>query len=167
MISIQSARVIACAILLQAMPSAAETLPAAPELRPAIEGAHADYLVRSALMSIHDANTSGNYTVLRDLGSPMFQARTASELSKLFSPLRDRKLDLFAAASTMPTFSSMPAIGADQRLHVRGRFPTRPDSFVFDFAFDPVAGTWKYSSLSISLDRPAVSQTPVPQIPAP
>ena len=34
------------------------------------------YLIRSTLLRLNDANRSGNYTVLRDLAAPDFQART-------------------------------------------------------------------------------------------
>ena len=39
------------------------------------------YLIRSTLLTLNDANQSGNYTVLRDLAAPDFQARnTAADL---------------------------------------------------------------------------------------
>jgi len=43
------------------------------------------YLIRSTLLTLNDANRSGNYTVLRDLAAPDFQARnTAADLSQSF-----------------------------------------------------------------------------------
>ncbi|XUJ36695.1 hypothetical protein ACQ5SK_19580 [Bradyrhizobium japonicum] len=36
------------------------------------------YLIRSTLLSLNDANRTGNYTVLRDLAAPDFQARNAA-----------------------------------------------------------------------------------------
>jgi len=49
------------------------------------------YLVRSALLTLNDANRSGNYTVLRDLASPDFQAKnTAADLTQSFADLRRR-----------------------------------------------------------------------------
>jgi hypothetical protein len=55
------------------------------------------YLIRSTLLTLNDANRSGNYTVLRDLAAPDFQARnTAADLSQIFSDLRRRNFDLTA-----------------------------------------------------------------------
>jgi hypothetical protein len=49
------------------------------------------YLVRSTLLTLNDANLSGNYSVLRDLAAPDFQARnTAADLAQTFSDLRRR-----------------------------------------------------------------------------
>jgi hypothetical protein len=36
------------------------------------------YLIRSTLLTLNDANRSGNYTVLRDLATPDFQARNTA-----------------------------------------------------------------------------------------
>ena len=47
-------------------------------------------LVRAVLISINDANQSGNYTVLRELGAASFQRRSAGELAQMFAPLRNR-----------------------------------------------------------------------------
>jgi hypothetical protein len=134
------------------LPKPVATAPAA-----SIDNSQALYLARTTLMTLHDANSSGNYTVLRDLGSPSFQTRSAAELAKMFAPLRERNLDLFTAASTTPSLSGPSAIGPDQRLHIRGRFLTRPDEIVFDFAFEPVSGAWKYSGLALALEKPAGS----------
>ncbi len=49
------------------------------------------YLIRSTLITLNDANRSGNYTVLRDLASPEFQGNnTAADLSQIFADLRKR-----------------------------------------------------------------------------
>src|SRR5882672_4896985 len=49
------------------------------------------YLVRSTLLTLNDANHSGNYTVLHDLAAPDFQARnSAADLAQSFADLRRR-----------------------------------------------------------------------------
>ena len=40
-------------------------------------------LVRSTLIALDQANKTGNYTVLRDLGAPAFQANSAARLKQL------------------------------------------------------------------------------------
>ncbi len=126
--------------------------PAQPEApRPLIEGAQAIFLVRMTLMSIHDANITGNYTVLRELGSPSLQRKSASALAQSFKPLRLRKLDLFTAASTIPSFTAQPGLDVDHLLHLKGVFTTRPEAVAFDFAFEAVEGVWKPASLGLAL----------------
>ena len=52
------------------------------------------YLIRSTLLTLNDANRTGNYTVLRDLASPDFQAKnSAADLSEIFTDLRRRHFD--------------------------------------------------------------------------
>ena len=61
------------------------------------------YLIRSTLLSLNDANRTGNYTVLRDLAAPDFQARnTAADLAQVFGDLRHRNFDLFSVALAAP-----------------------------------------------------------------
>lgn len=131
-----------------------QTAPAAP-----LQITHADAinLARSTLMSVHDANLSGNYTVLKDLGSPSFQRRSANQLSTLFAPLQKRNLDLFAAALAPASWSEPPLIAAGGRLHLKGTFATRPHAVVFDFTFDNVDGAWKHSKLTLGL-KPVTGQ---------
>ena len=61
------------------------------------------YLIRSTLLTLNDANNSGNYSVLRDLSAPNFQARySAADLAVIFTDLRSRNFNLFAAALIAP-----------------------------------------------------------------
>ena len=41
-------------------------------------------LVRTSLLALDQANKTGNYTVLRDLGAPGFQANSAARLGRDF-----------------------------------------------------------------------------------
>src|SRR5215813_12441322 len=68
------------------------------------------YLIRSTLLTLNDANRTGNYTVLRDLASPDFQAKnTAADLSDSFADLRRRHFDLFSVAVAAPQLNAPPA----------------------------------------------------------
>ena len=153
---------VAVSIIFAAPVLAASDKPAPPvnaprisETRAVVSPDLALYLVRTTLMSIHDANLSGNYTVLRDLSGPSLQKRSASDFANLFGPLRERNLDLFSAALMVPAFTSQPQVGSDNHLHLTGRFTTRPKQLVFDFVFEVDGGTWKPSSLSVGLQIPA------------
>src|SRR5262249_39590129 len=75
-------------------PAPAPPRPAAQQQTMPVSIEQALYLVRSTLLTLNDANLSGNYTVLRDLAAPDFQARnTAADLGQTFSDLRRRNFD--------------------------------------------------------------------------
>jgi hypothetical protein len=109
------------------------------------------FLVRATLLTLNDANRSGNYTVLRDLSAPDFQAQnTAADLALHFSDLRSRKIDLFAVAELAPQFAPAPAVDANRRLHLTGFFPTRPLQINFDLTFQVVNGQWRLLAISVA-----------------
>jgi hypothetical protein len=116
------------------------------------------YLIRSTLLTLNDANRSGNYTVMRDLAAPDFQARnTAADLSQIFSDLRRRNFDLYGAALLAPQLTAAPALDADKRLHLTGVFPTRPQQISFDLSFEVVGGQWRLFGIAIATpDAPAL-----------
>ena len=137
---------------LKVKPAPAAKPPAAaprPEFQVGVE--QTLYLVRSTLLTLNDANRSGNYTVLRDLAAPDFQARnTAADLAQIFADLRRRNFDLAAAAVATPQLSAAPTLDADRRLRVTGYFPTRPLQINFDLTFLVVGGQWRLLEISIA-----------------
>jgi hypothetical protein len=118
------------------------------------------YLIRSTLLTLNDANRSGNYTVLRDLAAPDFQARnTAADLSQIFSDLRRRNFDLYAAALLAPQLTAVPALDQRGYLHLTGFFPTRPQQIDFDLLFQNVANQWRLFGISVSTpEAPSASR---------
>jgi hypothetical protein len=118
------------------------------------------YLIRSTLLTLSDANRSGNYTVLRDLAAPDFQARnTAADLSQSFSDLRRRNFDLYGAALLPPQLTALPALDQRGFLHLAGNFPTRPQQINFDLLFANVANQWRLFGISIATpDAPAAAR---------
>lgn len=117
------------------------------------------YLVRSTLLRLNDANRSGNYTVLRDLAAPDFQARnTAADLGQIFSDLRRRDFDLFAVALLEPKLTAGPELDSAGRLHLAGFFPTRPAQIRFDLTFQSVDGRWRLLAISVATPQAPAAQ---------
>ena len=54
-------------------------------------------MIRSTLLALDHANKTGNYTVLRDLGAPGFQANTEARLAEIFAAQRKDNIDLSAS----------------------------------------------------------------------
>ena len=135
--------------------------PAAQQQQLPVSLEQALYLIRSTLLTLNDANRTGNYTVLRDLAAPDFQARnTAADLAQIFSDLRRRKFDLFSVALAAPQLTAPPALDGNGMLRLTGTFPTRPLQINFDLMFQNVAGQWRLFGISVA--TPQVSAQPQP-----
>jgi hypothetical protein len=117
------------------------------------------YLIRSSLLALNDANRTGNYTVLRDLAAPDFQARnTAADLAQVFVDLRRRNFDLFSVALAAPQLTAAPALDGSGMLRLTGFFPTRPQQINFDLLFQNVGGQWRLFGISVA--TPQVNAQP-------
>lgn len=138
-----------------AKPKSTAAEPAKSKLaKPPVSLPQALYLIRSTLLTLNDANHSGNYTVLRDLAAPAFQAKnTPADLSQSFANLRGRKFDLYAAALIAPKLSAPPRRERNGLLRLTGHFPTRPLQINFDLLFQEVDRRWRLFGLSVSTPK--------------
>ena len=119
------------------------------------------YLIRSTLLSLDDANRSGNYTVLRDLAAPSFQkAHSAADLAVIFSELRRSGIALTLIAITQPRLVAEPVIDTASVLHLNGVLPTAHLQFAFDMRFQSIDGAWRLAALSVGAQPPAASPSP-------
>jgi hypothetical protein len=80
-------------------------------------------LIRESLLALDQANKTGNYTVLRDLGAPAFQANSAARLSEIFAKQRNDNIDLSGVAVIDPQLTLLPQIEGNGLLHMTGFFP--------------------------------------------
>jgi hypothetical protein len=121
------------------------------------------YLIRSTLLTLNDANRTGNYTVLRDLASPDFQGKnTAADLSDSFADLRRRHFDLFSVALAAPQLAAPPSLENGGMLRLTGFFPTRPQQINFDLLFQNVGGQWRLFGISVATPQVAAQPAPAP-----
>jgi hypothetical protein len=126
------------------------------------------YLIRSALLTLNDANRSGNYTVLRDLAAPDFQARnSAADLAGIFVNLRQRRIDLHGAALMAPQLAVAPGLDKNGMLRLTGHFPTQPQQINFDLVFQNVGGEWRLFGISIAMSDTAPQTQSSAQAPVP
>ena len=112
-------------------------------------------LTRAALMALDQANKTGNYTVLRDLGAPAFQVNTAAKLAEIFAKQRSDNLDLSGVAAVDPQLSLLPQIESNGMLHMSGFFPSVPTQVNFELMFAPVNGQWRLFGISVNLGQAA------------
>jgi hypothetical protein len=118
-------------------------------------------LIRSTLLALDHANKTGNYTVLRDLGAPAFQANTAARLAEIFAKHRSDNLDLSGVAAIDPQLSLLPQIEANGMMHMAGFFPSVPTQVNFELMYAPVNGSWRLFGISLSFGQ-AAPQAPQP-----
>jgi len=113
-------------------------------------------LIRSSLLALDQANKTGNYTVLRDLGAPGFQsANTAARLSEIFAKQRNDKLDLSGVAVIDPQLTVLPEIEANGMMRLAGFFPSMPSQVNFELIFAPVDGQWRLFGMGVNLGQAA------------
>ncbi len=106
-------------------------------------------LIWSTMAAVDHANATGNYSVLRDLGAPSFQANNnAATLAGVFQSVRDRRVDLSTTLLVTPSFEIGPRI-ENGLLRVRGVFPLRPTGIGFDLLFQPVQGRWALFGIAL------------------
>ena len=119
-------------------------------------------LIRSTIIALNQANKTGNYSVLRDLGSPSFQsANSAARLAEIFSAQRHANLDLAPVLFFTPTLVRAPAIDADGMLRLTGFFPTQPQQVNFDLAFEFIQGEWRHFGVSVETQPVAAQTAPI------
>ncbi len=110
-------------------------------------------LIRSTLLALDHANKTGNYTVLRDLGSPAFQTNSAARLAEIFASQRKDNIDLSGVAVLEPQLSLLPQIEVNGMMHMAGFFPSVPTQVNFEMAFAPVERQWRLFGVSVSLGQ--------------
>ncbi len=107
-------------------------------------------LIRNTLTAVNHGNITGNYTVLRDLGSERFRRRnTAGDLASTFANLRKQTRDLSPILVTDPQLTQQAAQDQYGRMQLVGFFPTRPKAVRFGLVFQKIAGAWVIDEITV------------------
>lgn len=123
-------------------------------------------LIRNAVVSLNQANMTGDYSVMRELGSPGFrEANPPAKLAENFADLRARGIDLSPVVVIEPRLARAPAIDPRGYLRLTGFFPSTPEQVNFDLAFDFNNGAWRLFGIGVNTSisaEAAVAATPEP-----
>jgi hypothetical protein len=126
-----------------------------PQARPAMPSDdNLMIFIMSTLVALHQANTTGNYSVLREIGAPTFQSNSPAKLAEAFTDLRRRRVDLSRILLFQPKLLRRPEINARGMLRITGFFPTLPERINFDLMFQPVEGRWRLFGISVNTSAP-------------
>jgi hypothetical protein len=107
-------------------------------------------LVRSTLVALHQANVTGNYTVLRDLAAPGFRDKnSAADLARIFAPIRDAKIDLSGVVLLDPHITR-PTLNDQKMLDIAGSLETKPVPVNYELLFQPIQGEWRIFGIAVT-----------------
>lgn len=144
-----------------AVVNAAEA-PAAPAITAPpkeVQGPEISMLIRTAIIALHQANVTGNYSVLRDLSASVLQAaNTPADLARQFAEFREKRFNLAPTVLFDPILDEKPELSTTGQLRVQGHFPTQPQEVIFDLTFLFEGGTWRLALLKVG-SRPAPEDT--------
>ncbi len=146
------------------VPKASIAAPAQPGVP---DGFRLNMLIRTTLIALGQANQTGNYSVLRDLGTAQFQAsNTDTRLGEIFATLRARNLDFSPVLFFDPKLVREPTVQASGLLRLTGYIPTTPQRILFDMGFERAGEQWRLSAIVIDV-QPAPAAAAAGKAPAP
>src|SRR5581483_7701806 len=126
-------------ITLVAAPAAAQDVPS-----PAVQ----EIVIKTALMTLNDANRTGNYAVMyAKLSKRIRDKITAAKLADVFKGFRDRHLFLDLIVAKSPVASEPATVDNEGQLRLKGYFEANPNQVVYDLGFFLEDGAWKVASI--------------------
>ena len=137
-----------CAALAETKPAPAKAAAQAPQAKQELkmETVQLAALIKSTIMALQHANQTGNYSVLRDLGTPVFRERfDQAQLTAIFSNLRSRSVNLSPVLFLAPNLTKQPELTEGNQLRIVGDFPTQP----LKMLFLQIDGVWRIDGLAV------------------
>lgn len=109
-----------------------------------------EVLIKTYLLTLNDANITGNYTVLQArLAKPFRDQFDAERLKTVFKSFADKKIDYGIIAAKPPVASSESRIDNRGALILRGYFDTTPSRVSYELDFIPSESEWKPIKLNV------------------
>jgi hypothetical protein len=107
-------------------------------------------LIDNAVAALSQANVTGNYGVLHDLGSPDFQKLNSPQhLADVFAGLRQQNLNMTPLVLFQPRLLHPPAIDGKGILRIAGFYETQPLQVHFNLGFQAVEGAWRLYEIAV------------------
>lgn len=111
-----------------------------------------EMLIKTYLLTLNDANITGNYTVLHArLAKPFRDQFSPERLKTIFKDFTDKKIDYGIIATRPPIASSESKIDNRGALILRGYFDTQPSRVSYELDFIPSEGEWKPIKLNVHI----------------
>lgn len=111
-----------------------------------------EILIKTSLLTLNDANITGNYTVLHaKLAKPFRDQFTPERLKAVFKGFADQHVDFALIAAMPPVPGEAATIDKRGALLLRGHFETRPSRLSYELDFLPSEGEWKPIKLNVNV----------------
>lgn len=121
-----------------------------PSIRPVPGALELSKLIWSTMAAVDHANTSGNYSVLRDMSAQGFQINNnAARLGEVFASIRQSRIDLSNTLLVPPTYTQAPRLVQGDVFEVQGLFQIRPTSIQFQIYYQWEQGKWKLYGIDV------------------
>jgi len=132
------------AALLIASPAAAEEKVPSPITQ--------EVLIKASLMTLNDANVTGNYSVLHaKLAKSLREEVTPDKLKQVFKSFTDQKIDFDIVAAKAPVATKDAVVDARGALVLRGYFEVAASRVTYELDFVPSEGEWKPIKLNVDV----------------
>jgi hypothetical protein len=116
-------------------------------------------MIKTNIIALQLANQTGNYSVLRDLGTPVFREKfDQAALTRIFANMRQRGVNLTPVLFLPPNLSKQPEMKGGNVLHLTGNFATQPAQIVFDMQLMQIDNAWRIEGLAVDAVAPAQAQ---------
>lgn len=114
-----------------------------------------EVLIKTALLTLNDANITGNYAVLHaKLSKPFREQFSPDKLKQVFKSFADQKADWGIIAAKPPVATAEATIDKRGALLLRGYFDTSPSRVSYELDFVPSEGEWKPLMLHVTAKPP-------------
>lgn len=115
-----------------------------------------EVMVKTTLLTLNDANLTGNYDVLFAKMAKPFRDRFSPEtLKQAFKSFAGHHLDVIAAMPIVP--AGKAEIGSRGELMLRGYFDTTPSRLTYQLDFAVSEGEWKPVTIDVKVKGPSTS----------
>jgi hypothetical protein len=114
-----------------------------------------EIVIKTALMTLNDANTTGNYAVMyAKLAKPVRDRITAAKLAEAFKGFRDRHIFFDLVVAKAPIASELPTVDNEGQLRLKGYFEANPNHLVYDLGFLMEDGAWRVATINAYVKNP-------------
>ena len=111
-----------------------------------------EVLIKTSLLTLNDANVTGNYAVLHAKLAKTFREQfNPDKLKQAFKEFADKKIDYDVVAAKSPIAVKDAQIDERGALQLRGYFDVSPSRITYELDFIPSEGEWKPIKLNVDL----------------
>lgn len=109
-----------------------------------------EVMVKTSLLTLNDANLTGNYDVLyAKMARPFRERFSADTLKQAFNSFAGHHIDAIAGMAIVAIDD--PVIDGNGALHLRGFFDTTPSRLSYELDYAVSEGEWKLIAIDVNV----------------